>query len=53
MYKIYDEWPKIARKTFESKLESIDFGDIDHIVFARYGWFGCNWGFIFCYTIKK
>ena len=37
MYKVYDEWPEIARKSFESKQETIDFQDIDHIVFAGMG----------------
>ena len=37
MYKIYDEWPKIARESFESEQESIDFQNIDHIVFAGMG----------------
>tara|TARA_B110000438_G_scaffold193721_1_gene185296 strand:- start:1024 stop:2094 length:1071 start_codon:yes stop_codon:yes gene_type:complete len=37
MYKIYDEWPKIARKSFEANLTSIDFEGIDHIVFAGMG----------------
>jgi len=37
MYKIYDQWPEIARKSFESKQETIDFQNIDHIVFAGMG----------------
>lgn len=37
MYKIYDEWPKIARESFESEQESIDFQNIDHVVFAGMG----------------
>ena len=37
MYKIYDEWPKIARESFESEHKSIDFQDIDHIVFVGMG----------------
>jgi glucose/mannose-6-phosphate isomerase len=37
MYKIYDEWPNIARKSFESKQEPTDFQNIDHIVFAGMG----------------
>ena len=37
MYKIYDKWPAIARDTFESTLESINFKNIDHIVFAGMG----------------
>ena len=37
MYKIYDEWPKIARESFELEQKSIDFQNIDHIVFAGMG----------------
>ncbi len=37
MYKVYDKWPEIARESFESKQESVDFQDIDHIVFAGMG----------------
>ena len=37
MYKVYDNWPEIARESFESNQESIDFKDIDHIVFAGMG----------------
>ena len=37
MYEIYDKWPKIARESFESNQESIDFKDIDHIIFAGMG----------------
>ena len=37
MYKVYDKWPEIARESFESNQASIDFDDIDHIVFAGMG----------------
>ena len=37
MYKVYDNWPEIARESFESKQEAVDFQDIDHIVFAGMG----------------
>ncbi|EGP92900.1 SIS domain-containing protein [Nitrosarchaeum koreense] len=37
MYKIYDSWPEIARKSYESNHEPVDFHDIDHIVFAGMG----------------
>ena len=37
MYKVYDNWPEIARESFESNHEPIDFHDIDHIVFAGMG----------------
>ena len=37
MYKIYDEWPKIAREAFELEQGSIEFQNIDHVVFAGMG----------------
>ena len=37
MYKVYDKWSDIARESFESNPEPIDFHDIDHIVFAGMG----------------
>ena len=37
MYKIYDDWPKIARESFNSQIKEITFGNINHIVFAGMG----------------
>jgi glucose/mannose-6-phosphate isomerase len=37
MYKIYDEWPKIARESFESKQKTFDFKNIEHIVIVGMG----------------
>ncbi|MDH3678056.1 MAG: SIS domain-containing protein [Nitrosopumilus sp.] len=37
MHKVYNDWPKIARDTYESKIQSIDFRDIDHVVFIGMG----------------
>ena len=38
MYKVYDRWPEIARKSYKSNEDVIDLGDdIDHIVFAGMG----------------
>ena len=37
MYKVYDKWPEIARESFESNQEPVDFDGIDHIVFAGMG----------------
>jgi len=37
MHKIYDRWPQIARESYEANLESVDFKDIDHIVFSGMG----------------
>ncbi len=37
MFKTYDNWPEIARDSFEEKFKKIDVKDIDHIVFAGMG----------------
>jgi len=37
MYKIYDKWPQIARESFESNQDSVDFNNVNHIVFAGMG----------------
>jgi len=52
MYKIYDRWPQIARESYESNLEPIDFKDIDHIVFAGMGGSGAL-GDIFSSILSK
>jgi len=52
MYKIYDDWPKIARKSFESNQESINFDNINHLVFAGMGGSGAI-GDIFSSILSK
>lgn len=37
MYKVYDVWPEIAQKSFESEQDSVDFFNIKHIVVAGMG----------------
>ena len=37
MFRIYDNWPKIARESFYTKIEPFDFGKINHIIFAGMG----------------
>ena len=37
MYKIYDEWPNIAKVSYETKFDPIDFKNLSHIVFAGMG----------------
>ena len=37
MHKVYDKWPQIAKEAFESEIESVDFKDIDHVIFAGMG----------------
>ena len=52
MYKVYDMWPEIARKSFESNQEPINFGRIDDIVFAGMGGSGAI-GDIFSSILSK
>jgi len=52
MYKVYDRWPQIARESYESNLEPIDFKDIDHVVFAGMGGSGAL-GDIFSSILSK
>lgn len=37
MYKVYDQWPSIARESYSSDQNVVDFDNIDHIVFAGMG----------------
>ena len=37
MHKVYDRWSEIARESFESNQNSIDFNNVNHIVFAGVG----------------
>jgi len=37
MYKVYDKWNIISRESYFSETESMDFSDIDNIVFAGMG----------------
>jgi glucose/mannose-6-phosphate isomerase len=37
MYQIYDDWPTLAKEAYDSDLESTNFENIDHIVFAGMG----------------
>lgn len=34
MHKVYDRWPELARKSYESDADNIDLKGIDHIVFS-------------------
>ena len=52
MYKIYDRWPEIAKDAFESNLESVDFKNIDHIIFAGMGGSGAI-GDLFASILSK
>ncbi|MFZ0842460.1 MAG: SIS domain-containing protein, partial [Nitrosotalea sp.] len=37
MYKVYDQWPRIARESYSSDQNVVDFDNIDHIVFSGMG----------------
>ena len=52
MYKVYDKWPEIARESYESNQDMVDFRDIDHIVFAGMGGSGAL-GDIFSAILSK
>ncbi len=52
MYKIYDKWPEIARESFESNQEPVNFEGIDHIIFAGMGGSGAI-GDVFSSILSK
>lgn len=52
MYKIYNRWPEIAKESYESDQESVDFNHIVHIVFAGMGGSGAL-GDIFSAILSK
>ncbi len=52
MYKIYDEWPKIALESYGFKHEQMKFKNIDHIVFAGMGGSG-SIGDVFLSILSK
>ena len=37
MHNVYDKWPHIARDAYDSDLESVDFKDIDNVIFSGMG----------------
>ena len=52
MHKVYDKWPNLARESYESEIDAVDFHDIDHIVFAGMGGSGAI-GDIFSSILSK
>lgn len=52
MYKVYDDWPKIARKSYEANLKQVNFARAEHIVFAGMGGSGAI-GDIFSSILSK
>ena len=52
MYKIYDTWAELARGSYESNIDPVDFHGIGHIVFAGMGGSGAI-GDIFSSMLSK
>ena len=52
MHKVYDDWPKIAKESYHSKLEPVHFEGIDHIVFVGMGGSGAI-GDLFASILNK
>jgi glucose/mannose-6-phosphate isomerase len=52
MYKIYDDWPKIAKKSYEHNWKQLKIQNINHIVFAGMGGSG-SVGDIFSSILSK
>ena len=52
MFEVYDKWPEIAHKSFESKQERVSYENINHIVFAGMGGSGTI-GDIFSSILSK
>ena len=52
MHEIYDRWAQLARESYESKIDPVDFQGIDHIIFAGMGGSGAI-GDIFSSILSK
>ena len=52
MSNVYDNWSNIARESYNSDLELVNFKDIDHIVFAGMGGSGAI-GDVFSSILSK
>src|SRR3972149_9974643 len=52
MYAIYDRWPEISKNAYNSNIDSVDFKNIEHIVFAGMGGSGAL-GDIFSSILSK
>ena len=52
MHSIYDGWAEIARNAYNSDLDSVDFNDIDHVVFSGMGGSGAI-GDLFASILSK
>lgn len=52
MYKVYDNWPNIAKSFYEKEFQKANFSGIDHIIFAGMGGSGAL-GDIFTAILSK
>lgn len=52
MFKIYDKWPEIAKNSYNSNFEKVNFDEVNHIVFAGMGGSGAI-GDIFSSILSK
>jgi glucose/mannose-6-phosphate isomerase len=52
MYDVYNKWPEIAKNSFQSNFEEIEYSEINHIVFAGMGGSG-SIGSIFSSILSK
>ena len=52
MHTVYNKWPEISRNAYESNFQSIDYADIDNIIFAGMGGSGAV-GDIFASILSK
>jgi len=52
MYAVYDKWADIAKEHYEQSLDSIDFGNLTHIVFTGMGGSGAI-GDVFSSILSK
>ena len=52
MYKVYDNWPDIARKAYEINLQPVDYSKVNNIIFSGMGGSGAI-GDIFASILSK
>ena len=44
MYEVYDNWPKIARDSYEKKIKPLNCDNVNHLVFVGMGfWDGVRY----------
>lgn len=52
MHRVYDDWPNLARESYESQMQKLDFDSVDHIIFCGMGGSGAL-GDIFASILSK